>query len=145
MTKEKESISEKFEALSTEMKTLRSDAMKSSTLQDIVEILNNDKKQLTASLENMKSKFEQTASEKEELANQTKRLSKEEQDLTNHLQVVKHELEKVTKEREELIKERDELLSVRAQQEQIEKSLKSELEELNKVEYLFNISSGMIF
>ncbi|XP_059167417.1 myosin-6-like [Physella acuta] len=132
VTKEKESISEKFEALSTEVKTLRADAMKSSTLQDIVEILNNDKKQLTASLENMKTKLEQTANEKEELANQTKRWTKEEQDLTNQLQVVKHELDKVTKEREELIKERDKLLSVKAQQEQIEKNLKNELEDLNK-------------
>ena len=56
ISKEKANLSEKYETLTTEVKTLRVDAMKSSTLQDIVDILNNDKKQLSESFENLKTR-----------------------------------------------------------------------------------------
>lgn len=117
------------------MKTLRTDAVKSYTLQDIVDILNNDKKQLSQSLESFKSKFEQAESEKTELANQNKCLTKGEHDLTNQLTACKQELEKVTKEKDHLESDKHELILATNRQEEAEKLLKAEIEEINKVNF----------
>ncbi|XP_035826356.1 trichohyalin [Aplysia californica] len=137
ISKEKQSLSEKCDSLNSEVKTLRVDAMKSSTLQDIVDILSNDKKQLSESLESLKSKFEQTSSEKEQLANQNNRLSKEEQELTNQLQACKEELERVQRERDGLSSDKHELLQVKVKQEEVEGLLRGELEEMSKVKEKF--------
>ncbi|KAH9492500.1 hypothetical protein Btru_025998, partial [Bulinus truncatus] len=132
LKKEKESLSSKNESLSSEIKTLRADASKSSTLQDIVDILSNDKKQLNETLETMKMKFEQTTSEKDELVNQNKKLTKEEQDLTNQLQNLKQELDRLAKEKEHLSSQEHELLAVTKKQGEVEKLLKADIEELSK-------------
>ena len=73
--------------------------------------------------------------EKEDLADQTRRLTKEEQDLTNQLLTVKQELEGVKKERDGVNSERQELLKVKAKQEEVEKLLRGELEEMGRVSF----------
>ncbi|BFZ23926.1 hypothetical protein BsWGS_26965 [Bradybaena similaris] len=129
---EKQNLSEKFETLNSEVKTLRTDAMKSYTLQDIVDILNNDKKQLSQSLESLKSKMEQAESEKNELANENKSLSKGEQDLTNQLRVCKQELERMAAEKGRLESEKHDLQLMIKKQEEVEKMLKADLEDADK-------------
>lgn len=132
-TKDKKDLTEKCDTLNNEMKTLRADALKSNTLQDIVDILNNDKKQMSESFELLKKDYEQTTTEKQELANQNNRLSKEEQELTNQLQTCKDELHKVTKEKDNLASEKKELLTLKKKQEEVEQLLRSDLEEMLKV------------
>ena len=107
--------------------------MKSSTLQDIVDILNNDKKQLSESLEALKSKHEQTNQQRNELTNQTEKLIKQEQELTNQLQACKEDVEKLIKEKDHLIGENHELSSVNKKQEEVERLLRADLEEMGKV------------
>ncbi|XP_055865056.1 putative leucine-rich repeat-containing protein DDB_G0290503 isoform X3 [Biomphalaria glabrata] len=132
LKQEKLTLTSKNESLYAEVKTLRDEASKSFTLQNMVEILNNNNKQLNETLESIKMKYEQTASEKDMLATQNQQLFKGEQDLTTQLETLKHELDKVTKEKEQLSNQEHELLAVTKKQEQVEKMLKADLEDLNK-------------
>ncbi|RUS85459.1 hypothetical protein EGW08_006792 [Elysia chlorotica] len=137
LTKEKKELLEKTDSLNTELKTMRADAMKSSTLQDIVDILSNDKKQLAESLEALKSKHEQVNHEKNELANQNEKLTKQEQELTNQLQALKEDFEKLAKEKDHLTGENHELASVTKKQEEVEALLRADLEEMGKAKEQF--------
>ena len=135
LNKEKKELLEKFDSLNTELKTLRADAMKSSTLQDIVDILNNDKKQMTESLEALKSKHEKLNQEKTELTNRNEKLINQEQELTNQLQAFKEDVEKLIKEKDHLVGENHELSSVNKKQEEVETLLRADLEEMGKVSF----------
>ena len=53
-----EEISEKYKELQKEVKTLRTEVQRNTTLQDIVDILSNEKSELNSTLESVRKEMQ---------------------------------------------------------------------------------------
>lgn len=126
-TKLKDEMSEKYETLNAEVKTLRAESQRSTTLQDIVDILSNEKQQLNSTLDNVRKEMEKVLGERDELSSQNLQLSQTEQQLAGQMASLKEELTALERERDELFVERDDLMTSQNAQDSLLSSLKVEL------------------
>ncbi|XP_046579547.1 myosin-11-like isoform X4 [Haliotis rubra] len=125
-----EELSTKFSALQEEVKVLRTESQKASTLQDVVDILKNDKQTITDQMATLKKDLAEAQAEREELSNQNTLLTKKEDELTNHIDSLKQTIELANEEREKMCRDKDDLLASREEQEGQLRSLHEDLEAL---------------
>ncbi|XP_041378597.1 myosin-2 heavy chain-like isoform X2 [Gigantopelta aegis] len=127
MTKENEEFSKKMETLQAEVKTLKAESHKASTLQDIVDILNNEKSELNSQLETLRQDLRAAMYKNEELTNQNRQHIQKEEELTNHIESLMMDIEAVKDENKKLSNERDLLTETQKEQSELLKSWQEEL------------------
>lgn len=110
-----------------EVKTLRTEAQHCTTLQDITDILTNEKQQLTSTLDKVRIEMKKVLEEKDILSSQNLHLTLGEQELTKQVACLREELFTMEKERDEVFIERDELLTTQNTREGMLSSLRMEL------------------
>lgn len=110
-----------------EVKTLRTEAQRCTTLQDITDILTNEKQQLTSTLDKVRVEMKKVLEEKDILSSQNLHLTLGEQELTKQVASLREELFTMEKERDEVFIERDELLTTQNTREGMLSSLRMEL------------------
>lgn len=110
-----------------EVKTLRTEAQHCTTLQDITDILTNEKQQLTSTLDKVRIEMKKVLEEKDILSSQNLHLTLGEQELTKQVASLREELFTMEKERDEVFIERDELLTTQNTREGMLSSLRMEL------------------
>ncbi|XP_070207439.1 putative leucine-rich repeat-containing protein DDB_G0290503 isoform X2 [Littorina saxatilis] len=125
--KKEEDVSKKFQELQAEVKTLRSEAQRSTTLQDIVDILSNEKSELTTTLDGVRKEMQKVLAEREDLSTENLQLTQDEEQLAKQLASLKEELSVMEKERDDLFVERDELISTQDNQDGMLSTLRTEL------------------
>lgn len=110
-----------------EVKTLRTETQHCTTLQDITDILTNEKQQLTSTLDKVRIEMKKVLEEKDILSSQNLHLTLGEQELTKQVASLREELFTMEKERDEVFIERDELLTTQNTREGMLSSLRMEL------------------
>ncbi|XP_025082081.1 trichohyalin-like isoform X2 [Pomacea canaliculata] len=125
--KSQEEVQKKYEELLAEVKTLRTEAQRCTTLQDITDILTNEKEQLTSTLDKVRVEMKKVLEEKDILSSQNLHLTLGEQELTKQVASLREELFTMEKERDEVFIERDELLTTQNTREGMLSSLRMEL------------------
>ncbi|KAK3104747.1 hypothetical protein FSP39_009250 [Pinctada imbricata] len=134
ITKERDDMKLRLGSLEKEVKNLRAEAQKSGNLQDVVQILNKEKRDLTEELDTLKREYDEASHEKDELANQKLELSKTEVELSTQLQTMKEELDSFKVSKSELTEHKNELnrtLTLLDSRTIELESIKSEKEELS--------------
>ncbi|XP_076451851.1 uncharacterized protein LOC143287616 isoform X2 [Babylonia areolata] len=119
--------SQKYRLLQGEVKGLRGEAQRSSTLQDIVDILSNEKTELSSTLDGVRKEMQKVLAEREDLSCHNQQLSEGEQRLSGQLSQLKEEMTALERERDELFAERDDLMNTRNTQDGLLSSLRLEL------------------
>ncbi|KAK6177611.1 hypothetical protein SNE40_015676 [Patella caerulea] len=130
LTKSRDSLTLKVGAMEQELKTLQEDAKKGSTLQDVVDILNRDKKQLEEEVEGLNKRLESSLSSEDELANEKRELISQQQEMNAKMDALSCELNSLKEERETLTEENVQLTHSVSNQNSLLISLKEELDKM---------------
>ncbi|KAL8587363.1 hypothetical protein ACOMHN_045610 [Nucella lapillus] len=136
-----EEATTKYKLLQTEVKMLRDEAQRSNTLQDIVDILSNEKTELSSTLDGVRKEMQKVLAEREDLSCHNQQLSEGEQQLSGQLSRLREGMATLEKERDELFTERDELMNTRDTQDRLLTSLRSELGLANDVQHRLSSTS----